>query len=201
MKKRNAWIWFLAGTLAALLLVGLAFGAVNHAVALSKPALPASAAVAVPDRIITTSPIVISGAGFASDGTDPTGIYFWFNGGFMSGGPDSCFEAPVYLPPGAYIKDVYASVYDNDPSTYVSATLFRSENYSGVVDILGSGYTNAEGDYMQYLHYTVGRAYQEVTYPTYSYYIGSCALSNMVALYSVRVYWVYEYNLPLVFNH
>jgi len=68
------------------------------------------------------SPLIIPGADFRSDGFDPPSMWFSFWGGYLQGGNiNTCMMAPAYLPNGATVYDIYASVVDNDASAKESS--------------------------------------------------------------------------------
>ncbi|HOH30256.1 MAG TPA: hypothetical protein PLC40_11310 [Candidatus Hydrogenedentes bacterium] len=137
---------------------------------------------------------VIPGADFRSDGYDPDGFFFNFDGGFIRGndGYGNCLMAPVYLPQAATIEDIYATVVDNDSSDSVWIGFYRLDNYSGSVVILTSLSTSTE-----YANPGLGIIYSDdvpgeyayVIYPDYSYYLGTCFNSSNIELYSLRVYY------------
>jgi hypothetical protein len=194
MKKRNVWPWFLAGMLAALLLVAIGTGAVEHATALTVAAVPDGAQV----NVFDSSPIVIPAAAFSSDGFDPGSMFFTFWNGYLQGGNiNTCFKAPVYLPLHATMIDMWTSLYDNDPSADIWVRLYRVDNYTGLVDVLAEAATQNMADYIQTPWDSID--YHHVQYPQYSYYVGGCAESDLTRLYSVRIYynlnWMY---LPVV---
>jgi hypothetical protein len=142
--------------------------------------------------IVPSSPLVIPAADFRSDGYDPDSMFFTFWGGYLRGGNvNTCMMAPAYLPNGASVYDIYASVVDNDASASVWINLFRVDNYTGAVVVMAQMWTDdayAAADIISLEDYPID--YPLVEYPTYSYYIGACSSSINVQLYSVRL-WYY----------
>ena len=138
------------------------------------------------------SPLIIPGADFRSDGFDPPSMWFSFWGGYLQGGNiNTCMMAPAYLPNGATVYDIYASVVDNDASANVWINLYRVDNYDGSVDVMAQMATTdayAAPDIISLEDYPID--YPLVEYPTYSYYVGTCMSSSSIRSYSVRL-WYY----------
>jgi hypothetical protein len=137
------------------------------------------------------SPLVIPAADFRSDGLDPDSSFFFFSGGYLYGEhSDTCLMAPVYLPDGATIEEVYASVYDNDSNSGVNLwlKLYRVNNYSGSSNILAAMETASESTNLQVIADT-SINYPTIVHPDYSYYLGVCLESANIRLYSVRIYY------------
>ena len=140
-----------------------------------------------------SSPLVIPGADFRSDGLFPENIFFSFAGGYLRGDSvniNDCVMAPAYLPNGVTVSDIYASVYDNDVNYRIFVNLYRVDNYAGSVDLMASMATTPPGalDAIQVISdYPVD--FPLVSYPSFSYYVGSCVESSAIRLYSVRIYY------------
>jgi hypothetical protein len=190
-KCSHAWQGFAAGVLAALVLA-LALGPI----ALPAGAQPAVAPAGLP--IYSTSPLVIPGAAFSSDGYDPPSMFFSFWGGYLQGGSiNTCTKAPVYLPKGAKLIDMWTSVYDNDAAASMWIRLYRVDTYTGVVDVMAYVATSGAADYIQTPWDWI--EYPMVQYPQYSYYVGTCLESAATRLYSVRIYYnLFRTYLPVV---
>ena len=184
-KCSHAWQGLAAGVLAALVLA-LALGPI----APPAGAQPAVAPAGLP--IYSTSPLVIPAAAFSSDGDDPGSMFFSFWDGYLRGGNiNTCMMAPAYLPNGATVYDIYASVVDNDAAANVWINLYRVDNYDGSVDVMAQMWTDdayASPAIISLEDYPID--YPVVEYPTYSYYLGACESSSNVDLYSVRL-WYY----------
>ena len=139
-----------------------------------------------------SSVYVLPVADFRSDGLNPDGFFFSFTGGNIYGKNESgtCLMAPVYLPHGVTITDLYATVIDNDAAVYISIRLFRLDNYDGTVVEIGNTATSTE-----YINPNLVTIYDDtilnpdVSYPTYSYYVGTCINDSDIHLYSVRIYY------------
>jgi hypothetical protein len=148
----------------------------------------------------SSSPLVIPAADFRSDGYDPDSIFFFFGGGYIQGGnANSCVMAPAYLPNGATVYDIYASVVDNDAAANVWIRLFRVNNNTGVVNEMAYMYTDDvyhSPDIISLEDDSVD--YPIVEYPTYSYYVGSCLASSAIHLYSVRIWYTVSATKPKV---
>ncbi len=80
-----------------------------------------------------SSPLVIPAAAFTADGSNPDSMFFPFSGGYFQGDTENygCMVAPAYLPQGAEITDMFASVYDDDAVFNLSVTLRRVDNFAG----------------------------------------------------------------------
>lgn len=193
MTKRTA-TWFVGGMLAALLLSLLAWPVIANPPSRTRRG----------DASLTftgASPLVIPAAAFRSDGHDPDAIFFSFIGGYVRGEHgNSCLMAPVYLPQFATAEIIYASAYDNDSNSGVNLwiNLYRMHNYTGAVDLMAHMETTSDMDAIQVLS-DPSIDYNSVSYPTYSYYIGTCLESTNTRLYSVRIYYTEQLIfLPLV---
>jgi hypothetical protein len=141
-----------------------------------------------------SSVYVLPVADFRSDGLDPDGFFFYFSGGNISGKSDAtvstCLMAPVYLPHGATLTTIYATVVDNSPTLNIWLRLYRLDNYSGQVLKLAEMSSTAAFTSPNLV--TIGDAINtnpDVEYPTYSYYIGGCIPGTAIKLYSVRIYY------------
>ncbi|MCO5184938.1 MAG: DUF11 domain-containing protein [Anaerolineae bacterium] len=139
------------------------------------------------------SPHVIPAAAFVSDGYDPESYFFPFSGGYIEGDATNygCVVAPVYLPNGVLITDMFVSVYDDDPGRGITVNLRRVNNFSGVTDTMASVSTTVTGTFsgIEVLNDNSIDEPQTV-YPDYSYYVTTCVLSSLIRLYSVRLYFV-----------
>lgn len=142
----------------------------------------------------TSSSYVLPVADFRSDGGNPDGFFFSFLGGNIYGKDEvivgTCLMAPVYLPDGVTITGLYATVVDNDPSVQIWLRLYRLDNYSGGVVQVASAETPVEfaSSSMVYI-FDDTISNPDVTYPTYSYYVGTCINDSDIHLYSVRIYY------------
>jgi hypothetical protein len=137
------------------------------------------------------SPLVIPAADFRSDGIQPTYYNFWFATGAFQGAnatTSGCLMAPAYLPNGATVIDVYASVYDNSTTYNVPISLKRVENYTGAVDTMASITSAGASTAIQSL-VAPSISNPSVSYPNYSYYATACVRSSDTAVYSVRIYY------------
>jgi len=197
MTNRNARRGLTAGVLVAVALA-LILAPTSPLIRAQSPQGPAA-----PSAVISV-PLVIPGAAFHSDGYDPGSMFFSFWGGYMRGGNiNTCVTAPVYLPQGVTIYDIYASVVDNDAAANVWIDLYRVDNYNGAVDVMAEMSTTAP--YASSAITTLNDwplSYPIVSYPSYSYYVGACLTSANTYLYSVRI-WYDQYNLylPALFKH
>lgn len=138
-----------------------------------------------------SSPLVIPAAAFSSDGDAEGTYYFWFSGGYVSGtGTYGCIKAPAYLPNGATVTEVYASVYDNDGTDNLWIDLMRVNRLDGVTDTMASPATSGSSTDIQQISDT-SIVEPLIDYPNYAYYVTTCLPSDM-RLYSVRIYFTKE---------
>jgi hypothetical protein len=136
------------------------------------------------------SPLVIPAADFTADGANPDSLYFPFSGGYFQGDSENygCMVAPAYLPDGATITDMFATVYDDDTTYNFSISLRRVDNFAGGTDTMATA--SSSGDYAGLT--TINDATIDdplIVSPDYSYYVTTCALSGNMRLYSVRLYY------------
>jgi len=136
-----------------------------------------------------SSPLVIPGADFSSDGKKPDSYFFSFYGGRIEGGDGAYLMAPVYLPHGVTVSSMYVSYIDNNPAYGLSVKLFRVDNYDGTVNIMASFSTTDEPeDPSICIGADPSIDFPKVAYPRYSYYVGT-GLPTDTRLYSVRLYY------------
>ena len=104
---------------------------------------------------------------------------FPFSGGYIEGDATNygCVVAPVYLPNGVLITDMFVSVYDDDPGRGITVNLRRVNNFSGVTDTMASVSTTVTGTFsgIEVLNDNSIDEPQTV-YPDYSYYVTTCVL-------------------------
>ncbi len=137
------------------------------------------------------SPLTISAAEFRTDGGAPDGYYFQFAGGYLRGkdGVFACMQAPVYLPNGAHVTELWMSAVDNYNGYDLYVDLNRVSNATGgpserMAGVNTSGYSTAvqnPGD--------TTISFPDVNYPYYSYFLSMCFEYQAIKLYSVRIYF------------
>lgn len=141
--------------------------------------------------------LVIPAAAFSSDGGFPDGFFFDFETGDLRGDTFACLKAPVYLPEGAVVDSVYASLYDNADGT-VAVTLRRVDVVSGSMNIMAAAGTTTNSTSIQQKE-DITVSYQEVSYPRYAYFLTTCLNSADHRVYSVRIYYAaHRVFLPMV---
>jgi hypothetical protein len=161
------------------------------------PTNQALASPAGPQGFGGPAPLVIPAAAFTSDGFNPDGFFFSFGGGYINGHGTACLKAPVYLPKGAVVDRVYASIYDN-ASGNVSVNLRRVNRSTGATNVMASMSTTSDSTAIQNRP-DLSINYPKIEYPTYAYYATTCLNDANHRLYSVRVYYAeYWVHLPLV---
>lgn len=198
MKRRTAFHRLFSGMLVILVL----FGAGSSATLLQATDKMVSAA-APPSgltAVMTNHVLVIPAAEFRHDGYFPNAGFFTFFGGYWRGATESpCFMAPVYIPRIATIDQVFATIYDNDDIEDFWLSLYRVDNYTGdvflVAELFSSG---ASTSLVGISDITIGEE-GKVSYPQYSYYLGTCLPSLQHRLYNVRVWYSdYQTHLPMI---
>lgn len=148
-------------------------------------------------------PHVIPAAAFVADGANPDSYFFPFGGGYMQGDAQNygCLVAPVYLPDGAIIDTVVASVYDNDDTYNMNVAIRRVDNFNGGANTLATVATNGKLSGIQVLDDTTIE-YPKVEDPYYSYYATVCINSSLIRLYSIRIYYYDNFiYLPVIINN
>lgn len=141
--------------------------------------------------------LVIPAAAFSSDGGFPDGFFFDFETGDLRGDNFACLKAPVYLPHGAVIDSVYASLYDNAYGN-VAVTLRRVDVVSGSIDIMAAAGTTTDSASIQQAE-GITISYEAVSYPRYAYFLTTCLSSADHRVYSVRIYYAaHRVFLPVV---
>jgi len=199
MKKRNAFPGLFSGVLIILLLLGTGSSAsvLRSTGTVVSAAAPASSVTALP----TNHVLVIPSAEFRHDGNLPDKGFFSFWGGYWRGEASPnipCFMAPVYLPRIADVYEVWATVYDNDASLNIWLNLYRVDNYTGVVTSLAELTSSGASTSLESI-YDITISQGLISYPQYSYYLGTCMASPSLRLYNVRVWYSdYETHLPLI---
>jgi hypothetical protein len=137
------------------------------------------------------SPLVVPAAAFATNGNHDDTYFFHPFQGHMRGksATDGCVQAPVYLPRGARVFQLYASILDDDSGADVYVTLMRSDNFAyHDADTMGSTHTNGASDSIQ-TPYDQTIQHPDVEYPRYHYWVSMCLPSADTKLYSVRIYF------------
>ena len=190
MFSKNTLPGFVLGIVVAIIVVGFS---IAPALADDSDSLPLE-----PQGFGDSSLLVIPAAAFTNDGTDPDGFFFDFNGGYVNGSGTACLKTPVYLPNGVTITSVNASLYDNDPGN-VTVNLRRVSVDTGTSNVMANPGTVADSTAIQQRNDTT-ITYPEISYPDYAYYVTTCLSSANHRLYSVRIYYEYEYKqyLPVV---
>jgi hypothetical protein len=141
--------------------------------------------------------LVIPAAAFSSDGGFPDDFFFDFETGYLRGDNFACLKAPVYLPHGAVIDSIYASLYDNAYGN-VAVTLRRVDVVSGSMEIMAAAGTTTDSTSIQQKE-DITISSPEVRYPRYAYFLTTCLSSADHRVYSVRIYYAaHRVFLPMV---
>lgn len=139
-----------------------------------------------------TSPLVISAAELTADGFDPDSFFFPFGSGYMRGNSAAygCLVAPVYLPQGVTVTDMFVTVYDNSNTYNSYVDLRRIGNFDGAGSLMATATTSgvtSSGSIYTVSDSTISNGV--VLYPDYSYYVTTCLQSDAVRIYSIRLYY------------
>ena len=192
--NRRAWHGVALGMLAAILMMALVIPSLVGATGRSpSPASHAAEALAEGPRSLGgSSPLVVPAAAFTSDGVDPDGFDFDFAGGYVDGSGSACLKAPAYLPAGATVVAVWASLRDNTAAGYITVSLRRVNVYSGDSDVMAS-VTTPEDSADNQQRGTSLITNPLVDYSEYTYYLTTCLNYAEHRLYSVQIY--YDFHL------
>jgi hypothetical protein len=82
--------------------------------------------------------------------------------------------------------ELMISAIDNDPTYNLSVTLYKVNNEDGLVTELATVSTTGASATIQMPY---ANPYDVVSYPTYSYYLGTCLSSSSMNLYSAQVWY------------
>ena len=200
--NRRAWHGVVLGILAAILMMALAIPSLVGATGRSpSPASHAAEAlVEGPRSLGGSSPLVVPAAAFTSDGVDPDGFDFDFAGGYVDGSGSACLKAPAYLPAGATVVAVWASLLDNSAAGNIAVRLRRVNVYSGISDVMASVTTVEDSEDIQQRG-TSFVTKPHVDHSQYAYYLTTCLNYTEHRLYSVRIYYDYRIFLPVVLRN
>jgi len=137
-----------------------------------------------------TSPMVIPGAAFHTDGEDPDGFFFDVDGFIAGEGTPVMLFAPVYLPNGATIDSMTLYAIDNSDSctgqTSVDVVLNRAEIGDSGLYQMGLVETSGSSTGMQSpTDTTIGP--NPVNNMLYRYYVRAMLCSPQHHLYAVSI--------------
>jgi hypothetical protein len=144
-----------------------------------------------------SSPMTIPAADFVSDGVNPSGFRFILldsdgRGGYLRGtlDPDTCLSAPVYLPDGATMTNMTATVVDSDSLNRIVVTLRRANKDTGFPTTIGVVSTTS--DFSSSNLQDIGT--NNITGPLvendkYGYFVTTCLPAATIHLYAVRVFY------------
>lgn len=162
------------------------------------PSLTGDAArIAVADAVQEyVSPLTIPAADFSSDGVFPSQIRFIVldnnRGGYLRGlnQPDACVMAPAYLPNGATITNMTATVVDSDTINRIIVRLFRSNRTTGDATTLAtvSTSTSSSSTAVQDIG-TTSITSGVVDNANFTYYVTTCLPAATIQLYAVRLFY------------
>jgi hypothetical protein len=137
------------------------------------------------------SPLMISATAFATKGNYADSQYFNPFSGSLAGtsAGDGCVQAPVYLPNGARVTDVWASVVDNDGSNDIYVSMYRRSTRSlSDVTLMASLHSSGQSTSVS-TPSDVTITSPKVSLPEYAYYVVTCLPTANTKLISVRIYY------------
>ncbi|MEN8163324.1 MAG: hypothetical protein ABFS37_04280 [Acidobacteriota bacterium] len=145
------------------------------------------------------SPLVVPAAAFRSDGLNPDQLHYAVGLGILQGQDveNAYAVAPIYIPEGATISAVQASVFDgfNGPGACdgvgyedVAVWLYRvSNSTSEALQMAFFTTTGVSGDIQHILETSVD--YPTVAYPEYAYYAVARLCHSAHAFHTLQIFY------------
>lgn len=138
------------------------------------------------------SPLVIPAADFVSDGVVPNGFRFIPSEGFIRGtnNADTCIMGPAYLPNGATLTNMTATIYDNDTINRIVVVLYRANKNTGGTTTMAS--VSTSNSFSSSNPQDIGTnsiSGAGVDTQNYAYYVTTCLPAATIHLYSVRLFY------------
>lgn len=136
------------------------------------------------------SPHIVPAAAFSADGANPDSLFFPFGGGYFQGDAENygCMVAPVQLPDGSTVDNLFGYLYDNSGTFNFSLDLRRRRN-----DLTSGGQTMASvatsgssasvaivGD--------TSVANAVIDNDLYSYYLTTCVLDGNMRFHAAWIF-------------
>jgi hypothetical protein len=140
------------------------------------------------------SPLVIPAADFNRDSNTSNYFFSFAGGSFGSGNNGGCYMAPVYLPAGVTITDLFVSVFDNDPSANAFFQLRRKEKTTTVSsEVLTTLSTSDQSIDPQILgSNTIS---EPIVSNDFTYYLTTCMFPSQSDALRILAAWIF-YTLP-----
>jgi len=135
-------------------------------------------------------PYIVPAAAFTSDGFDPDSHFFNFFGGFIKGTDAAygCMVAPVQLPDGATVVNLFGYLYDNDDTRDVELALRRQPNSTTASgETMASVSTTGDFTHVQIPGDTTV-INEVVNNSSYSYYLTVCVGSELTQLHAAWIF-------------
>jgi len=137
-------------------------------------------------------PLIVPAADFNGDG-GTMDTFFPFSSGYIQGSSSDCLLAPVYLPDGAIVNNLFAYLYDDDLSD-IFMTLYRTNNGTvGGAEVMASINTTGESTSIQ-IPGDSSVTHDIVDNRSYSYYLTACLSSGD---HRINAAWIY-FDPPVV---
>lgn len=149
----------------------------------------------------TMNVFVLPSAAFSSDGYSPDSFFFSFGGGYLTGDEQAygCIKAPLYLPDGVLLRELWTTMYDNTDSQSLIVNIRRVNHYTGFSQTIGNASSNGYSSSSTLIYPSdLDLAYNLVDNRNFSYYVTTCMLSPDLRLYSVRIYHSIPVFMPLI---
>lgn len=138
------------------------------------------------------SPLMIPAAAFATTGFTPDS-YAFNTYGFIAGTSSfGCLRAPVYLPDGATVWRLAASMVDMSSTDDMSLSLVRTSNtaYSSATEMARVTTNGNTADPIPNWYMDSSVSAPNVSYPEYGYYVHVCLPDYDFQVYQVRIDYV-----------
>lgn len=135
-----------------------------------------------------STPLVIPGADWRTDGTDPDGYYFWWGNGGITGTASTypCIMAPVYFPQGETANGFYVTFVDNDATHDMSVSLRQLNHYTGTMTLISTLSSSGQSANPQ----NVSESVTFTSSSSYTYYLTSCLpASSSVRVINARIWY------------
>ena len=134
-------------------------------------------------------PHIVPGAAFISDGFDPNSSLFSFFTGYIRGtsAADGCVRAPVQLPDGATVVNLFGYLYDDDSASNITLTLRRKQNAGTFPsEEMAAVSTSGDSTSVQIPGDTVD--FGEVNTMAYSYFLTTCLPSSDLRVHAAWIF-------------
>ncbi len=139
-----------------------------------------------------SSPLLIPAAAFATTGFTPDSYVFNTHGYIGGTSSFGCLRAPAYLPDGARVSQLAASMADMNSADDMSVSLVRTNNATLSLATEMARVTSSDSTIDPTTRWYVDMSISgpEVSYPQYSYYVYVCVPDFLFQLHQVQIDYV-----------